>query len=127
MQVIENLLVNALRHVPEGGTVQVSVTGVAGGFRLTVEDDGPGVSAGELPHLFERFYRSATARRSEVTTETGGSGLGLAIVREITERHGGTVRARPVTPGGLAIEVELPGRRRRPAPVHVAHPQRVTR
>jgi len=111
VQVIENLLANALRHVPRGGTVAVAVE--AGGadaprHRLTVRDDGPGVPAEDLPHLFERFYRAAAARRSATHDEAGGSGLGLAIVREITERHGGAVRARAAEPRGLAIEVELP-------------------
>lgn len=131
VQVLENLLANSMRHVPPGSTVQVSVTvaspaagaggatraaegtgdagtAVSRGFRLTVADDGPGVPEADLSHLFERFYRSAIARRSEAGAEAGGSGLGLAIVSEITLRHGGSVRARAVTPHGLAIDVDLP-------------------
>jgi len=108
-EVLENLLGNALRYVPEGGRVEL-VLGWAerlpAGFRLTVSDDGPGLPPDELPHVFERFYRGAAARTE--ARDNGGSGLGLAIVREIVERHGGEVRARVSSPHGLAIEIELP-------------------
>ncbi len=109
-QVLENLLVNALRYVPEGGAVQVELTPESGErFGLTVRDNGPGIPAEELPLVFKRFYRGAGSSGG-TATDQGGSGLGLAIVREIVERHGGTVRARANTPRGLAITVELPGR-----------------
>ena len=75
---------------------------------MTVSDDGPGIPTDELPHVFERFYRGAMARGAQSDHEAGGSGLGLAIVREIVERHGGSVHARTATPRGLAIDVELP-------------------
>jgi signal transduction histidine kinase len=104
-QVIENLLGNALRYVPAGGTVRVSLAPAAadgGRFRLAVRDDGPGIRAEDLPHLFERFYRARTAR------DDGGTGLGLAIVREIVLRHGGEVRAEAAEPRGAAFIVELP-------------------
>lgn len=110
-QVIENLLVNALRYVPPEGTVQMSLSpmnGSSSSYRLQVTDDGPGVAADELPHLFERFYRSPAARGSVATRDGGGAGLGLAIVREIVERHGGSVRASSAEPHGLAIQVDLP-------------------
>ena len=109
-QVLENLLVNALRYVPEGGAVQVELTPESGErFGLTVRDNGPGIPAEELPLVFKRFYRGAGSSGG-TATDQGGSGLGLAIVREIVERHGGTLRARGNTPRGLAITVELPGR-----------------
>ena len=104
-EVLDNLLVNALRYVPHGGTVELSLVRApasAGRLRLTVGDDGPGIAPEDLPHVFERFYRGAGAR------DGGGSGLGLAIVREIVERHDGTVRARGRRPRGLSIEIELP-------------------
>ena len=110
-QVLENLLVNALRYVPEGGGVQVELTPEPGErFRLTVKDNGPGIPEQELPLVFKRFYRGAGSGGG-TAPDHGGSGLGLAIVREIVERHGGTVRAQANTPRGLAITVDLPIRR----------------
>jgi signal transduction histidine kinase len=124
-QFLENLLVNALRYVPQGGTTEVRLEASAGPHaphRLTVSDDGPGIPKEELPLVFGRFYRGAgsSARADSGTgldrqpvAETagrdhGGSGLGLAIVREIVERHGGTIRAESSPLGGLAITIELP-------------------
>jgi signal transduction histidine kinase len=106
-QVLENLLVNALRYVPAGGIVTLSLAPVPESepvrLRLTVSDDGPGFPPADLPHVFDRFYRADLAR------STGGSGLGLAIVQEIVLRHGGTARAENRTPSGATIIVELPG------------------
>ncbi len=112
-QVLENLLANALRYVPSGGTVELALAGVQGRddrFRLTVSDDGPGLSPDDLSHAFERFYRAAGARGAGAARDGGGSGLGLAIVREIVERHGGAVSAETRAPHGLAIVIELPAR-----------------
>jgi len=110
-QVLENLLVNVLRYVPEGGAVEVElVLGYGERFGLTVRDNGPGIPAEELPLVFKRFYRGAGSGGG-TASDHGGSGLGLAIVREIVERHGGEVRAQANTPRGLAITVELPGQR----------------
>jgi len=119
-QVLENLLVNALRYVPPGGRVEVRLTtggGPASGgtpmHRLVVSDDGPGIPGEELPLVFGRFYRgTGFARRAGgdpgAARDPGGSGLGLAIVREIVERHGGTARADTRSPRGLAITIEIP-------------------
>ena len=105
-QVIENLLANALRYVPAGGSVRVAIreTGDASArrYRLEVGDDGPGIGPDDLPHLFERFYRSRAAR------DDGGTGLGLAIVREIVLQHGGEVHAEPGAGRGVTFVVELP-------------------
>jgi two-component system sensor histidine kinase MprB len=80
---VTNLLDNAVKWSPEGGTVTVRLTdGV-----LTVRDEGPGIAQDDLPHVFDRFYRSSEARTLP------GSGLGLSIVRRAAERHGGTVTA----------------------------------
>jgi two-component system sensor histidine kinase BaeS len=105
-EVLDNLLVNALRYVPTGGSVELGLEALGDGerYRLTVRDDGPGIADEELPLVFERFFRAAGAR------EHAGSGLGLAIVREIVTRHGGTVRAERREPHGLAMVVELPAR-----------------
>jgi signal transduction histidine kinase len=103
-QVVDNLLLNAVRYVPSGGTVWLSMTAAAPArFRLTVADDGPGIPAADLPHLFERFYRAESVR------PLGGTGLGLAIVSEIVHQHGGEVRAEQRPPHGAVFVVELPG------------------
>lgn len=106
-EVLENLLANALRYVPAPGTVTLTLAPHGDHHRLTVEDDGPGIAAGELPRVFERFFRGTAPR---VAGDDGGSGLGLAIVREIIERHDGTVRAESRVPHGLSITIELPAR-----------------
>jgi signal transduction histidine kinase len=101
-QVLDNLLINALRYVPAGGSVTLDLATGEGVARFGVEDDGPGIPPEALPHVFERFYRADPSR-------TGlGSGLGLAIVREIVENHGGSVRAAPRPPSGLRFEIVLP-------------------
>jgi signal transduction histidine kinase len=69
---------------------------------MTIEDNGPGFLSADLPHVFDRFYRAASAR------STAGSGLGLAIVQEIIRRHGGQVRAENTQPHGARIVVDLP-------------------
>jgi signal transduction histidine kinase len=105
-QVLENLLVNALRYVPSGGHVTLSLNPSPSKpprYRLVVSDDGVGIPAEDLPHIFDRFYRVDPARPS------GGSGLGLAIVREIVHRHGGSIRAEEREPAGLSILLEMPG------------------
>ena len=107
-QVVENLLVNALRYVPAGGHVRLGIESAGAGagavmrHRLTVRDDGPGIASGDLAHVFERFYRAEAAR------PMGGTGLGLAIVAEIVHQHGGGVRAERREPHGAAFIVELP-------------------
>lgn len=119
VQVLENLLVNALRYVPAGGTVEVALgpgtetPGPGGHFRLTVRDDGPGLPPEHLAHVFERFFRGGAGSRREREEANEGSGLGLAIVKEIVERHDGRVRAEARSPRGLEIQVELPAAGRR--------------
>jgi two-component system sensor histidine kinase ResE len=106
-QVVENLLTNELRYVPSGGNVEVTLGPTPDGrIRLEVSDDGHGIAPEDRERVFERFYRTVGARSDG--GEDKGSGLGLAIVREIVERHGGTVRAEARSPRGLSIIVELP-------------------
>jgi len=96
---ITNLLDNAAKWSPPAGTVTVRLhEGV-----LTVIDAGPGISDGDLPHVFERFYRSTEARTLP------GSGLGLAIVQQTAQRHGGTVTAGRAAGGGAMFTLRLPG------------------
>lgn len=104
-QVVAALVDNAIRHTPSGGTVRLAAVALGDERRrVVVSDSGPGIDEGDLPHLFERFYRADPAR----DRASGGSGLGLAIVRAIVEAHGGTVRAANEPGGGARFEVELP-------------------
>jgi len=103
-QVMGNLLGNGLRYVPEGGHIVVRVEDRGREVAVAVADDGPGVPEGDLPHLFERFWRGDPARRRA----TGGSGLGLAVVRRVIEAHSGRVWAEPTPGGGLTVVFTLP-------------------
>ena len=98
-EVLRNLLANAVRHTPAGGAVTVGAHPAPGAILLTVADTGPGIPDAELPHVFERFARSA---------ESGGHGLGLAIAKALVEAHGGTVEASSPAKGGAAFLVRLP-------------------
>ncbi len=100
-----NLLDNALRFSPEGGTVWVAMEASPGWCLLTVRDEGPGLSEEDLEHMFERFYRGDPSR---VRSDRGGSGLGLAIVQQIAVTHGGRVRADNHSGGGAVMELLLP-------------------
>lgn len=101
-QVLTNLLTNAARHTPPGTPIQLSVETTSDGLSITVADEGPGVPAEELPHLFETFFRGRNAA-------TGGVGLGLPICKGIVEAHGGRVVAFLNRKGGLSVNVVLPG------------------
>lgn len=125
-QVLANLLSNALRHTPGGGTValrasseflglssQLSTTDAGtqnsklntqNFVRLTVADSGSGIAPADLPHIFERFWRANRAR----TRGSGGSGLGLAITRQIVAAHGGTIEATSEVGRGTTITICLP-------------------
>lgn len=95
-QVLGNLLDNALRHTQPGGEVTVSADLLPeGSVRLQVRDNGEGIAAEHLPHVFERFYRVDAAR----DRGSGGSGIGLAIVKALVEAHGGRVRVSSDGPG----------------------------
>jgi two-component system sensor histidine kinase MprB len=96
---VTNLLDNAIKWSPEGGEVAVGVTAEG---EVAVADRGPGIDAEDLPHVFDRFFRSAAAR------ELPGSGLGLAIVRRVAEAHGGTVHAEGRVGGGALLRLRLP-------------------
>jgi two-component system, OmpR family, sensor histidine kinase MprB len=96
---VGNLLDNAVKWSPDGGTVEVAVHD----GRVIVRDHGPGIGEGDLPHVFDRFYRSPDARG------TPGSGLGLAIVRQVAQAHGGDVHAERAEGGGARVELALAG------------------
>ncbi len=103
-QILNNLLDNALRHTPDGGKVEVSLSASAQKISLSVHDSGAGIPQDSLPYIFERFYR---ADRSRSRAE-GGTGLGLAIARQLAEAHGGTLSAANHPQGGAVFTLGLP-------------------
>ena len=103
-RVLTNIIENALSHTPNGGRVGLSVERGNGGLRITVSDTGSGITAEDLPHVFERFYRADKSRDRGVP----GSGLGLAIAKEIVVLHGGTVEAESPPGSGAVFRIELP-------------------
>ncbi len=103
-QILNNLLANALRHTPENGAVQLSITCSDRVARLSIHDSGAGIAEEALPHLFERFYRVDRAR----SREQGGTGLGLAIARQLAELMGGTLTAANHKQGGAEFILQLP-------------------
>lgn len=111
-QVLVNLLANARTHTPPGTTVTARVVAEAGNPWVTLEvrDDGPGIPADLLPHVFERFARGDASR----SRHAGSTGLGLAIVQAVTAAHGGVAEVRSV-PGDTVFAVHLPADA--PAPV----------
>ncbi|MHB8274497.1 MAG: sensor histidine kinase, partial [Dermatophilaceae bacterium] len=108
-QVLGNLLHNALRHTPAGGTVTLSASPSpgTGGAELSVADTGGGIPAAHLPHVFERFYRVDAAR----DRAHRGSGIGLAIAKALVEAHGGQLTVTsPGTGQGSTFRIHIPQR-----------------
>lgn len=103
-QAIGNLVSNAIRHTPEGGSVTISCRATLDAVVVEVADTGTGIDPEDLPHVFDRFWRADKSR----TRATGGSGLGLAIVRQLVEGHGGTVTARSTPGEGAVFTVRVP-------------------
>ncbi len=103
-QVITNLLTNAIQYNKPGGEVRVKLEPQSGVAVLTVTDTGPGISAEDLPHVFERFYRGDKSR----TASNGNAGLGLAISQAIVEAHGGTIEVASQSDVGTTFTVRLP-------------------
>jgi signal transduction histidine kinase len=103
-QVVANLVGNAVKFTPRGGTVRVTVAGTPDGARIDVTDSGVGIDAAELPHIFDRFYRGSRANEARGS----GSGLGLAIVRSIVDIHGGSVEVESGPGAGSRFTVRLP-------------------
>lgn len=104
-QVILNLFQNAVQHTdPDKGYIQIALNRENKGVQLTLQDNGSGISADHLPHVFERFYRSDSSR----TRKYGGAGLGLAITKSIIEAHGGIIRVESQDEGGSTFQVWLP-------------------
>ncbi len=103
-QVVVNLLDNAIKFTPCGGTITVSVAAESGMGRLRVADSGPGIPEEALPHVFDRFFRADGVRSRDVE----GAGLGLSIVKSICGAHGGSAVAENSPGGGCSVCVEIP-------------------
>lgn len=107
--VFGNLVENALKYTPKGARIELGAAAADDGeVECWVRDDGPGIPAADLPHIFERFYRVEKGR----SRETGGTGLGLSIVKHIVQLHGGRVWAENGEGGGLVIRLRLPRRQK---------------
>ena len=104
---LENLLSNAVRYTPEGGSIEVTAALDVDGLRLSVADSGPGIASEHIPRLTERFYRVDKSR----SRETGGTGLGLAIVKHVLVRHGGHLDIQSEPQRGSRFTMVLPAAR----------------
>ena len=104
-QCLHNLIDNALRHTPRAGTIQIKLQAGKKFVKISVSNDGDGISAEHLPHVFDRFYRYVNAGDRKYS----GSGLGLAIVKSMVELHGGDVRVESQGSGkGTVFVIRLP-------------------
>jgi two-component system OmpR family sensor kinase/two-component system sensor histidine kinase BaeS len=98
-EVLSNLLSNALRYAPRGGSVRASAAASEGRVRVSVRDSGPGIAPDDLPHVFDRFYKSE---------ESHGAGLGLAIARSLVVAHGGEIEATSTLGQGTEMRFTFP-------------------
>jgi len=103
-QILDNLVTNALRHTPPAGRITLTCGDDAAGIRIEVADTGLGISADDLPHVFDRFWRADPSRHRG----TGGSGLGLAVARSLAEAHGATLTATSSPGAGSVFTLRLP-------------------
>jgi signal transduction histidine kinase len=103
-QVLVNLLTNAHEYCPEKASIHVTATGNGDGVELSVSDDGPGMAADQLEHIFERFTRGDAG----LTQHVGGTGLGLAISKSLVELHGGRIAVNSTPGEGSTFFVWLP-------------------
>ena len=114
-QLLLNLLTNAVKYTPAGGSVRLQLAAADGRVTLTVADTGIGIAPGDLPHIFDRFWRADSARTR--TGERPGAGLGLAICKWIAEAHGGQIEVASRPGRGTTFTVTLPREpAARPAP-----------
>jgi two-component system sensor histidine kinase BaeS len=103
-QIFENLITNALKFTPARGEIAVRVARADGQAVIEIRDSGRGIPAGELPHVFERFWRGSD------TTDTGGRGIGLAVVDELVRAHGGQISVSSEPGRGSVFTVRIPAR-----------------
>ena len=105
-QLLLNLVTNAVKYTPAGGEIGVGLADQEGTVQLVVRDTGIGIAAGDLPHIFDRFWRADPARARD--TEGTGTGLGLAITKWIAEVHGGSISVQSRPGKGTVFTVSLP-------------------
>jgi signal transduction histidine kinase len=104
-QVMSNLVANAVRHTPAGGSVALRARGTEHNVRIVVQDTGEGIAREDLPHIFDRFWRGDQSRSH---ARGAGSGLGLAIARQVVEAHGGRIDVESEPGEGTTFVIELP-------------------
>ncbi|HPS33418.1 MAG TPA: ATP-binding protein [Anaerolineaceae bacterium] len=104
LQIFHNLLMNAQRYTRQGTKIDISIRQEGAFARVDVRDHGSGIDPEDLPHIFDRFYRSDPGRERE----SGGTGLGLAIARNLAEAHGGSLQAENHPQGGALFSLRLP-------------------
>jgi signal transduction histidine kinase len=105
-EMLLNLVTNAIKYTPAGGTIELTLAEQDGSVSLTVGDTGIGIAPGDLPHIFERFWRADPARSR--TGDRPGTGLGLSITKWIAEAHGGSITVRSRPRRGTTFTVRLP-------------------
>ena len=103
-QVLSNLVVNSLRHTPAGGQIGLGATPAGDKIKIVVSDSGAGIPAGDLPYIFDRFWRGDRSR----THQGNGAGLGLAIVRQLVQAHAGTITVDSEVGQGTTFTINLP-------------------
>jgi two-component system sensor histidine kinase SenX3 len=101
---VQNILGNAIKYSPSGSKVGVDATSDAGAVRITVSDQGLGIDAADLPHVFKPFFRG----RRAVDAQLRGTGVGLSVVRHVVDAHGGHVRINSAAGVGTVVTLTLP-------------------
>ncbi len=112
-RVFKNLIDNAVKYTPRGGTLTIAANNLMGKVYINISDSGIGIPEKDIPRLFERFFRVDKSRSREM----GGTGLGLSIVKHIIQLHGGTVTAKSKIGIGSTFQIELPTVNSQPQPV----------
>lgn len=108
-EVLGNLLSNAFKFTPRGGSVELSLDAIDGSVQIDVRDSGAGIPAEQIPHVFEKFFQADNQR----SASSKGSGLGLAIAKNIVEAHGGTIHCESTPGGGTTFTISMPTRSHR--------------
>ena len=105
IQVFNNLISNAIRHTPQGGTISLESEAVQKGIRIKVKDTGEGIPPEDIPFIFDRFWRADKSRTREGKSH---SGLGLAIAKQLIQAHHGTIEVQSQVNEGTTFIIELP-------------------